>query len=119
MVLYDCDRNERWECSLRKKCNLLFVLFIVCLLAACNTGDVKKADDGDLPLAYFTGTIDKINSPSKAIVISDDGGRFFVNLSVNEDVTFQVGDRVKVGFDGDIKESYPAQINTKSVELIE
>ena len=104
---------------MRKKCNLLFMLFIVCLLAACGTEDVKKVDDDDLPLAYFTGTIEEITSPSKAIVNSDKYGLIFVNLSVNEDVTFKVGDRVEVGFDGEIKESYPAQIKTKSVELIE
>ncbi|GAA0603335.1 hypothetical protein GCM10009001_20370 [Virgibacillus siamensis] len=43
----------------------------------------------------------------------------FVDLSVNNDKTFQVGDKIKVGFDGKILESNPAQINTLSVELIE
>ena len=105
---------------MRKKYNLLLMLFIVCLLVACNTEDVNKADDGELPIAYFTGTIEEILTPSKAIVISDDdGGHSFVNLSVNKDATFQVGDRVKVGFDGEIMESHPARIKTKSVELIE
>ena len=118
-MLYGYDRNERWECSLRKKHNLLFILFTACLLVACNTEDVKYEDDSELPLAYFTGTIEEINSPSRAVVNSDEYGRIFVNLSVNKDATFQVGDRVKVGFDGEIKESYPAQIKTKSVELIE
>ena len=119
-MLYGYDRNERWECSLRKKHNLLFILFTACLLVACNTEDVKYEDDSELPLAYFTGTIEEILTPSKAIVISDDdGGHSFVNLSVNKDATFQVGDRVKVGFDGEIMESHPARIKTKSVELIE
>lgn len=43
----------------------------------------------------------------------------FVNLSVNSDETFQIGDRIKVGYDGTIMESNPAQINTLSVELID
>jgi len=30
-----------------------------------------------------------------------------------------VGDEVEVGYDGEIKESDPAQINTLSVELVE
>ncbi|MEH7250151.1 DUF3221 domain-containing protein [Neobacillus niacini] len=46
-------------------------------------------------------------------------GDLFVDLSVNNDETFQVGDKIKVGFDGIIKESNPAQINTLSVELVD
>ena len=43
----------------------------------------------------------------------------FFDLSVNEAETFRVGDKIKVGFDGTIKESNPAQINTLSVELVD
>jgi len=42
-----------------------------------------------------------------------------VDISVKNDEAFQVGDKVKVGYDGAIRESSPAQINTLSVDLIE
>ena len=45
--------------------------------------------------------------------------RIFVDLSVNRAVTFQVGDEIEVVFDGVMRESNPAQINTLSVELVE
>lgn len=73
---------------------------------------------------FFTGTIEEIVSDDLAIVLAtlfenNPEGLVFVNLSVNEHVQFEVGDKVKVGFDGIVRESNPAQITTLSVELIE
>jgi len=42
-----------------------------------------------------------------------------LTLSVNNDEAFQVGDEIKVGYDGTIMESYPTQIYTLSVELVD
>ena len=56
------------------------------------------------------------------VIVWEEGSsthRILVDLSVNSAVTFQVGDEVEVGYDGEIKESDPAQINTLSVELVE
>ncbi|MBU5467213.1 YobA family protein [Virgibacillus sp. MSJ-26] len=66
---------------------------------------------------YFTGTIKEIYE-STALV---DGtmGEVLVALSVNNDETFHVGDRIKVGYNGAIMESDPAQIKTLSVELVD
>jgi len=41
-----------------------------------------------------------------------------LTLSVNNDEAFQVGNEIKVGYDGTM-ESYPAQIHTLSVELVD
>lgn len=70
---------------------------------------------------FFTGTINEINENQALVHAKLGGGEgdVFVNLSVNSDEKFQVGDEIKVGYDGTIKESNPAQINTLSVELIE
>lgn len=71
----------------------------------------------------FIGTIKKINGNnalvSAKIFKGNPEGDVFVDLSVNNDETFNVGDKIKVGFDGIVKESNPAQINTLSVELVD
>lgn len=69
----------------------------------------------------FTGTINEIKD-DRAIVSAklfegNPEGDVFVDLSVNSDETFSVGDKVKVEFDGNVDESNPAQIKTLSVEL--
>lgn len=46
-------------------------------------------------------------------------GKILVTLSVNNDETFRVGDKVRVGYNGTIMESNPAQIKTLSIELID
>ena len=109
------------ECILKKKYNLLFILFISSLLFACNTEDVKSIDEREVYVT-FRGIIAKMITDDRAIVHWEEGGRtnrILVDLSVNSAVTFQVGDEVEVGYDGVIKESDPAQINTLSVELVE
>ena len=111
--------TKKGGCRLKKKYNLLFILFLSSLLIACNSGDVKKADDSEVK-ASFRGTILEINNHI-AIVSSEyrEYSRIRVDLSVNSEVTFQVGDEIEVGYDGKIMESDPAQINTLSVELVE
>ncbi|MGM0752446.1 MAG: DUF3221 domain-containing protein [Bacillota bacterium] len=71
----------------------------------------------------FTGTIKEIND-NRALVSAkvyegNSESDVFIDLSVNNAETFQVGDKVKVGFEGIIKESNPAQINTLSVVLVD
>ena len=64
----------------------------------------------------FRATIEEINDDS-AIVVDSKGGRIF-DLSEIRAVTYQVGDEIVVGYDGTMRESIPAQINTLSVELV-
>ena len=111
--------TKKGGCILKKIYNLLFILFLSSLLFACNSEDVKKADDSEVK-ASFRGTILEINNDT-AIVSSEysEYSRIRVDLSVNSEVTFQVGDEIEVGYDGRIMESDPAQINTLSVELVE
>ena len=65
----------------------------------------------------FRATIEEIHG-NQAIVIDEKGGLIKVDLSVNRFVTFEVGDKVLVGYDGAMNESSPAQIRTLSVELV-
>ena len=105
---------------MKKKCTIFFAIILIGLLSACSSSDVKT-DEIKTVNSDFIGTIKEING-HRAIVYAKLGGGegdVFVDLSVNDDETFQVGDEVKVEFDGRIFESNPAKINTLSVELNE
>lgn len=72
----------------------------------------------------FTGIIDEINGEVALVsiekgVILNSGSKVEVDLSVANDKTFQIGNKVKVGYDGIVRETYPLSINTTFVELIE
>lgn len=106
--------------GLSKKYYVLIVLLVSVVLFGCNSneGGTTKTDPSTV---YFSGTISEINDQI-AIVRGEIGGttgNVYVDLSVNESESFQVGDEVKVGYDGIVLESEPAQIKTLSVELVE
>jgi hypothetical protein len=100
----------------------IIVLFTIvgCSNSINNSGEknVIKTESSS-----FIGTIKKISGNnalvSAKIYKGNPEGDVFVDLSVNNDETFNVGDKIKVGFDGIVKESNPAQINTLSVELVD
>jgi len=79
----------------------------------------EKNDEIKTVSSSFIGTIKEINGNSALVLFGNPEGLVFVDLSVNSDETFQVGDKVKVKYDGIILESHPAQINTLSVELVD
>lgn len=103
-----------------------FVFIALITLIGCSNGvnnnevenDEVTNNDNRTISHYFTGTIGDIND-NQAIVSQTGGGNVLVDLSVNSDVTFQVGDKVKVGYNGTMMESDPAIINTHYVELID
>ena len=80
---------------------------------------------GNDNIATFIGIIEEIYGQKEGLINVEEGGilqsssKVWVDLSVNPSETYQVGDKVKVGYDGEIKESYPAQIKTLSVERVE
>ncbi|MFJ8234126.1 hypothetical protein ACIQ34_00110 [Ureibacillus sp. NPDC094379] len=98
---------------------ILFCSIVVAsLLFACSSENLEK----DIK-ATFVGTIQEINGDSAIIdAVEEDGktlGQISINLAVNPNETFQIGERVRVGYDGMNMESAPAQINTLTVEKIE
>ncbi|MED1603294.1 DUF3221 domain-containing protein [Alkalihalophilus marmarensis] len=98
----------------------LFLLVLVSVLfSACNSGEHELIEE-----AAFTGTIESIHNDSAIIAIEEgeilsSGDKVSVNLAVNEEETFQVGDRVVVSYDGAVMESYPLQIHTISIKQID
>ncbi len=98
--------------------SILFVILLSILLIACSNSDNKSK-------AVFKGVITKINEQTAVASVVEgynkirSGTIVSVNLSVNEDTLFIVGDRVVVGYDGSVMEGSPAQSNTEYVELLE
>ncbi len=103
-------------------CKALAIILLLATAGCAHATDKNQVEDEAPTIVHssFPGTIIEITG-NTAIVHAKLGGgegKVFVDLSVNSDETFEVGDEVKVGFDGIIMESNPAQIHTLSVELI-
>src|SRR5699024_4297118 len=95
-------------------------IIVLLSMVGCSNTINKNAEDpteNETASFYFTGTIKEIYASTALI----DGtmGEVLVSLSVNNDETFHVGNKVKVGYDGTIMESNPAQIKPLSVELVD
>lgn len=98
-------------------------IIVLLTIGGCSNSIDRSEENNQITTenSFFTGTINEIND-NRALVHAKLGGGegdVFVDLSVNSDEIFHVGDKIKVEYDGAIKESDPAQINTLSVELIE
>ncbi|MBU7592827.1 DUF3221 domain-containing protein [Metabacillus halosaccharovorans] len=108
---------------MKKRNSLLIIILLSSLLYACNSEYNKN--EKDEVNATFIGTIEEITENKIGLVdveggeILSSGSRVSVKLSVNPTETFQIGDKIKVGFDGTIMESFPIQINTLTVEHVE
>lgn len=104
---------------------ILSMFIFVTMLVACGTTSDKKgaAKDGDSN-PTFIGTIEEITDASALVSIEEgnilnSGTKVMVDLSVAEGLTFNEGDRIKVTYDGIVRETHPLGINTVKVELLE
>lgn len=101
----------------------LKVLTIIVLLtiAGCGSNSINGNDEEPTEMEtasfFFTGTIKEIYDDTA--LVDGTRGEVLVTLSVNNDETFDVGDKVRVGYNGTIMESNPAQIKTLSVDLVD
>lgn len=107
---------------LKKISFILFTAILVGILFSCQSSDVEKTDNFKTK-ATFIGTIEEINGSNAVVTITEgdilkSGSEANVDLSVAEDTNFQVGDKIKVGYDGSVGESFPLSINTTFVELM-
>jgi len=96
----------------------LFVVLLSISLIVCSTSDNQAK-------AVFKGAITEIYDQTAVVSVVEgntsisSGTNVSVNLSVNKDTLFKIGDKVMVGYDGYVMESSPAQINTEYVKLLE
>ena len=96
----------------------LAVLAICAVVLASYTASPQKS------AAYYTGEIIEI-SGNRALILVDEGmairssgDKVYANLDANPSESFAVGDRVEVGYDGVVMESYPLQAGTDYIKLI-
>lgn len=115
------------------KLNRKIILTIVIsgLLSACHpindSPPLDSGNDDNNPIeAIFTGVIEEIYEETSAVVTVESGDilnsadKVTIDLTKgSDDMVFEVGDKVEVTYDGEVRESYPAQINTLLVEKIE
>lgn len=104
---------------------VLVSIIVLLTIAGCSDSLDKGEEEVNEPVkrnSNFIGTIKEIHGQS-ALVHTENGGipegNVFVDLSVNNDETFEIGDKIKIEFDGTILESNPAQVNTLFVELVD
>lgn len=114
---------KRGGVILKRKYNILFAIILIGLFSAYSPSDKDKTDDNETN-EIFTGNIETIEDQNAIVDIEageilKSGRKVSVNLSVTDNTMFQVGDEFRVGYDGEVRESEPLQINTTFVELIE
>ena len=102
----------------KKALLLMGIILVCCLLVAYNSNFFKVKDT-------FTGTIEIVSEYGGMRVNIEEstdknlGG--LVDVAIPDDTTekFNVGDKVKVGFDGTVLEISPVQIQAITLEKIE
>ena len=98
----------------------IVLLVLAVFLIGCSS-DSTSENEAEVK---FTGTIQAIDDKMAIVSIEEgeilnSGNEASVDLSTADERTFQVGDRVRVTYDGVIRETHPLSINTLAVERIE
>lgn len=102
---------------MRNKIILFCFTVVASLLVACSENPKVKAT--------FIGTIEEIHSSGTATVSeleTNDNKRLglvVIDLPANAAEPFQIGDKVKVGYDGSTLELAPVRISTITLEKVE
>lgn len=90
----------------------------VILLAGCGAADAKEPEES----VSFTAVVQDVNDQSvvvEALPEEQVSGQFDFGTADLDDIGAAVGDTVKVVFDGEIMETYPAQIRVSAWEMVE
>ena len=106
--------------KLKNSLLIMMLLLVSCLLVACNSDSKVKAT--------FTGTIETVNENGGMLVNVEEAtdtkleGLVDVDIldeDILDDTTFNVGDKVKVGFNGMTFEKSPVMVQAITLEKIE
>lgn len=97
-----------------KKIGFLLMFIALFALSGCNT---PKAESS------FIGTIKEINAGQSLVGIEEgeilaSGDEVMVDLTVTDGETFDVGDRIQVGYEGPVQGKMPLGIHTVFVEKV-
>ena len=97
-------------------------------MVACNADNHTSHKDSsigtDSTTVNFDGTIEEINGDAALITIDAgeilrSGDKVKVDLSSAPDEIFVIGDKIRVEYDGTIRESYPLQVDTLSIQKLD
>ncbi|NLC47767.1 MAG: DUF3221 domain-containing protein [Tenericutes bacterium] len=100
--------------------NKIVVVIIVCItLLFCITGCNQKKDK---QYSFYAKVVESdlfyiIVEPNENEEERKSSDKFYVALE-NDDITYEIGTIVKITYSGLIAESYPAQIVTNKIEII-
>lgn len=102
---------------MKKALLITLSLLLVFILACTNKKEVDETEH------KFIGTISKIEENIAIVSIEEgeilkSGDSVKVDLSVNKEDVFFIGDKVEVEYDGMIRESNPLSINTISIKHV-
>ncbi|MGE7114670.1 hypothetical protein [Lysinibacillus sp. NPDC047702] len=102
---------------MKMKFGLIVILLLCCGLIFIYSSNSKIK-------ATFIGVIQEINGHRAVVYVnktedSPISGIIYVNLAMNPNEIFLVGDKVKVGYDGTMRDSAPIEVTTLTVELVE
>ena len=108
--------------TLKNKVIFLCLFLLNGLLFACNSEEVKNAESEIK--ATFVGTIEEIHGESATVFVLESkeskiSGLVVIGLRANTDETFQVGDKIRVGYDGSVMEIAPPRVHTLTIEKVE
>lgn len=98
---------------------LVMIVLLCCLLVACKSGSGDKEVK-----ATFIGTIEELSSNGALVNIEEStgtklSGTVSIDIPENTNETFSIGDKIEVGYNGEVMESAPGQVITITVEKIE
>lgn len=103
------------------KLSLLITILFSFILTGCNLDGASNVENE--VKATFVGTIEEIHDGTAIVIASESensklAGPVEVELSVNPNETFQVGDKVRVEYD-EVMEIAPVSVSTLSIEKID
>ena len=107
---------------------LIFIVSLIFTLSACTDANQENQNSaggkGQDQEVIFMGIIEEIHDQTALVSVEEgeilaSGNQVGnVDLSLASHITFQIGDKVRVGYDGIVRETHPLSINTTSIELI-
>lgn len=107
-----------------KKVSLIVMLVVIALLVGIVTWTIiAKLENGEIKLsrAYFKGVV--VNAYGTGAIVKVEEGESIrrsgdlVSISAKGE-NLQIGDYVQVTYDGDVMESYPLQVKTLEVKIL-
>jgi hypothetical protein len=115
----DCSIGTEGGCGMHRTWKAFAIIALFTIAACSNSMNENDEELTEMETAsfYFTGTIKEMYEDTA--LVDGTRGKVLVTLSVNNEETFHVGDKVRVGYNGTIMESNPARVKTLSVELVD